>query len=141
MFLLFLLPIVQYTPFANVLLSGSVGGWLFRLSHSPKYLTKTSRKALLCISHGHALDNRVYPKIYLLEVELQILTLPKGVILSGFIRIFAILCFVSIENLFVFCRNTKTSEFSDTAKLRTLFVIHILKVLLVDSTFPSLMNS
>ena len=27
---------------------------------------------------------------------------PKGVILSDFIRIFAILCFVSIENLFVF---------------------------------------
>jgi hypothetical protein len=69
----------------------------------------------------NALDNRVYPKIYLLEVELQILTLPKGVILSGFIRIFAILCFVSIENLFVFCRNTKTSEFSDTAKSRVAF--------------------
>jgi hypothetical protein len=27
---------------------------------------------------------------------------PKGVILSDFIRTFAILCFVSIENLFVF---------------------------------------
>ena len=27
---------------------------------------------------------------------------PKGVILSDFVRIFAILCFVSIENLFVF---------------------------------------
>ena len=41
---------------------------------------------------------------------------PKGVILSDFIRTFAILCFVSIENLFVFFSNTKISEFSDTTK-------------------------
>jgi hypothetical protein len=40
---------------------------------------------------------------------------PKGVILSDFIRTFAILCFVSIENLF-FYGNTKISEFSDATK-------------------------
>ena len=45
---------------------------------------------------------------------------PKGVILSDFIRTFAILCFVSIENLFVYS-NTKISEFSGTTKFMVTF--------------------
>jgi hypothetical protein len=42
-------------------------------------------------------------------------TPPQGVILSDFIRTFAMLDSVSVKNLFVFC-NTKISEFSDTVK-------------------------
>ena len=50
---------------------------------------------------------------------------PKGTIFFGFfsdfIRIFAILCFVSIENLFFFYGNTNKSEFSDTTKFCVTF--------------------
>ena len=48
---------------------------------------------------------------------------PKGVILTDFIRIFAILCFVSMENLFVFFIATLRQIFFDTAKFIVILVV------------------